>query len=83
MTLPEPSAGSASWRESNDYLSTRTTAPTDLDVLLTLFSDSATRMTFRAAAGDTSRGRSCGEWRTRIAATRSKPTTSLQSCLCR
>lgn len=56
LTLPAPNAGSTSWRESNYYLSTRTTASADLDVLLTLFRDAATGMTLRADAVDTSRG---------------------------
>ena len=56
LTLPAPNAGSTSWRETNYYLSTRTTAPGDLDTLLALFKDAATEMTFRADAVDASRG---------------------------
>lgn len=56
LTLPAPNAGSTSWRESNYYLSTRTTASADLDVLLALLRDAATGMTLRADAVDTSRG---------------------------
>ncbi len=56
LTLPAPNAGFTSWRETNYYLSTKTTAPNDLDVLLTLFRDAATGMTLRADAVDASRG---------------------------
>lgn len=56
LTLPAPNAGSTSWRETNYYLSTKTTAPKDIDVLLTLFRDAATGMTLRADAVDASRG---------------------------
>lgn len=56
LTLPAPNAGSTSWRETNYYLSTKTTAPNDIDVLLTLFRDAATGMTLRADAVDVSRG---------------------------
>lgn len=56
LTLPAPNAGSTSWRETNYYLSTRTTALGDLDTLLALFKDAATEMTFRADAVDASRG---------------------------
>ena len=56
LTLPAPNAGSTLWRETNYYLSTKTTAPNDIDVLLTLFRDAATGMTLRADAIDVSRG---------------------------
>lgn len=56
LTLPAPNAGSTSWRETNYYLSTRTTAPNDIDMVLTLFRDVATSMTLRADAVDASRG---------------------------
>ena len=56
LTLPAPNAGSTSWRETNYYLSTRTTAPGELDTLLMLFRDAAAGMTLRADAVDTSRG---------------------------
>ena len=56
LTLPAPNAGSTSWRETNYYLSTRTTATGDLDALLAVFRDAATGMTLRADAVDTSRG---------------------------
>ncbi len=56
LTLPAPNAGSTSWRETNYYLSTRTPAPSDIDVLLSLFRDAATGMTLRPDAIDTSRG---------------------------
>ncbi|WP_198162010.1 M16 family metallopeptidase [Sphingomonas sp. TDK1] len=56
LTLPAPTAGSTSWRETNYYLSTRSAAPKDLDVLLGLFRDAATNMTLRTDAVDASRG---------------------------
>jgi len=56
LTLPAPSAGSTSWRESNYYLSTRTARAEDLYTLLSLFRESATDLTFRADAVDTARG---------------------------
>ncbi|KQN13309.1 hypothetical protein ASE79_20025 [Sphingomonas sp. Leaf28] len=56
LTLPAPNAGFTSWRETNYYLSTRSTAPSDIDVLLSLFRDAATGMTLRPDAIDTSRG---------------------------
>jgi hypothetical protein len=56
LTLPAPNAGSTSWRETNYYLSTKTTASGDLDALLTVFRDAAEGMTLRADAVDTSRG---------------------------
>ena len=56
LTLPAPNAGSTSWRETNYYLSTKTTAPRDIDVLLTLFRDVATGMSLRVDAVDASRG---------------------------
>ncbi|WP_164523703.1 insulinase family protein, partial [Sphingomonas sp. S-NIH.Pt15_0812] len=56
LTLPAPNAGSTSWRETNYYLSTKTTASNDIDVLLTLFRDVATGMSLRADAVDASRG---------------------------
>lgn len=55
LTLPAPNAGSTSWRETNYYLSTKATAPNDIDALLTLFRDATTGMTLRADAVDTSR----------------------------
>jgi hypothetical protein len=55
LTFPAPNAGSTSWRETNYYLSTRTTAEADLDTLLTLFRGAATDLTFRADAVDAAR----------------------------
>lgn len=55
LTLPAPNAGSTSWRETNYYLSTKTAASSDIDLLLTLFRDTATGMSLRADAVDTSR----------------------------
>ncbi|WP_260599990.1 M16 family metallopeptidase [Sphingomonas endolithica] len=56
LTFPAPNAGSTSWRETNYYLSTRTTALGDLDALLSLFREAAAGMTLRTDAVDTSRG---------------------------
>lgn len=56
LTLPAPDAGSTSWRETNYYLSTRTKAVRDLDVILGLFREVATDMTLRADAVELSRG---------------------------
>jgi zinc protease len=56
LTLPAPNAGSTSWRETNYYLSTKTTSSRDIDVLLTLFRDVATGMSLRVDAVDASRG---------------------------
>lgn len=52
LTLPAPNAGSTSWRETNYYLSTKAAGPNDIDVLLTLFRNAATRMTLRVDAVD-------------------------------
>lgn len=56
LTFPAPNAGSTSWRETNYYLSTKTTASSDLDTLLTLLRDAASGMSLREDAVDTSRG---------------------------
>lgn len=56
LTFPAPDAGSTSWRETNYYLSAKTTAPSDLDSLLTLLRDAASGMSLRTDAVDTSRG---------------------------
>lgn len=55
LTLPAPNAGSTSWRETNYYLSTRTTAWSGIDALLALFREVASDMTLRADAVDASR----------------------------
>lgn len=55
LTLPAPNAGSTSWRETNYYLSTRTTASSGIDALLALFREVASDMTLRADAVDASR----------------------------
>lgn len=55
LTLPAPNAGSTSWRETNYYLSTRTTASSGIDALLALFREVASGMTLRADAVDASR----------------------------
>ena len=56
LTLPASNAGSTSWRETNYYFSTKTTASGDIDVLLALLRDAATGMSLRADAVDASRG---------------------------
>ncbi|MBE2994203.1 insulinase family protein [Sphingomonas sp. CFBP 13603] len=56
LTFPAANAGSTSWRETNYYLSTKTTASSDLDALLTLLKDAASGMNLRTDAVDTSRG---------------------------
>lgn len=55
LTLPAPSAGTTSWRETNYFLSTRTTRTADLDTLLGLFREVATDLIFRADAVDEQR----------------------------
>jgi hypothetical protein len=55
LTFPAPSAATTSWRESNYFVSTRTTRMTDLDTLLGLFREVATDLTFRADAVDDQR----------------------------
>lgn len=52
LTFPVPSAGTTSWRETNYFVSSRTTRPADLDVLLGLFREVAGELTFRADAVD-------------------------------
>lgn len=56
LTVSAPSAGSTSWRETNYYLSSKGSNPSDIDVLLSLFRDAADGMTLRADAVDASRG---------------------------
>ncbi|MDQ0839246.1 M16 family metallopeptidase [Sphingomonas faeni] len=56
LTFPAPNAGSTSWRETNYYLATKTTASSDLNSLLTLLRDAASGMSLRMDAVDTSRG---------------------------
>lgn len=55
LTFPAPSAGTTSWRETNYFVSTRTTQATDLDTLLRLFREVATDLTFRSDAVDNQR----------------------------
>ncbi|MEN2786554.1 insulinase family protein [Sphingomonas qilianensis] len=55
LTFPAPSAGTTSWRETNYFLSTRTTKAADLGTLLDLFREAATDLTFRADAVDDQR----------------------------
>ncbi len=55
LTFPAPSAGTTSWRETNYFVSTRTTRTADLDTLLRLFREVATDLTFRSDAVDDQR----------------------------
>jgi hypothetical protein len=55
LTFPAPSAGTTNWRETNYFLSTRTTRPEDLDTLLGLLREVAGDLTFRADAVDEQR----------------------------
>lgn len=55
LTFPAPSAGTTSWRETNYFVSTRTTSPRDLDTLLGLFREVATDITFRTDTVDEQR----------------------------
>lgn len=55
LTFSAPTAGTTSWRESNYFVSTKTTAPRDLDTLLRLFREVATDLTFRADIVDEQR----------------------------
>lgn len=55
LTFPAPSAGTTSWRETNYFVSTRTTRTADIDTLLRLFREVATDLTFRSNAVDDQR----------------------------
>lgn len=55
LTFAAPSAGTTSWRETNYFVSTRTTRTADLDTLLRLFREVATDLTFRSDAVDEQR----------------------------
>lgn len=55
LTFPAPSAGTTSWRETNYFVSTRTTRGEDLDTLLGLLREGATDLTFRTDAVDDQR----------------------------
>jgi zinc protease len=55
LTFPAPSAGTTSWRETNYFLSTRTTHAADIDNLLGLFRDVVGDLTFRSDAVDEAR----------------------------
>jgi hypothetical protein len=50
LTFPAPFVATTTWRESNFFLSTRTTKLEDLDTLLALFREVAGELTFRADA---------------------------------
>ena len=52
LTFPAPSAGTTSWRETNLFVSTKTSRGRDLNTLLGLFRETATALTFRADAVD-------------------------------
>jgi hypothetical protein len=55
LTFPAPSAGTTSWRETNYFLSSRTTKPEDIETLLGLFRGVAGDLTFRPDAVDEQR----------------------------
>ena len=55
LTLPAPSAGTTTWRETNYFVSTRTKRAADLDTVLRLFREVATDLTFRSDAVDDQR----------------------------
>ena len=55
LTFPAPTAGTTSWRESNYFVSTRSTKPADLERLLGLFREVAGDLTLRADAVDEQR----------------------------
>ncbi|HEX7656051.1 MAG TPA: insulinase family protein [Sphingomonas sp.] len=55
LTLPAPSAGSTSWRETNYFLSTKSARTADLDKLLALFRETVSDLTFRSDAVDDQR----------------------------
>lgn len=55
LTYPAPSAGTTSWRETNLFVSTRTTRSADLDTMLMLLRGVAGDMVFRADAVDEQR----------------------------
>ncbi|WP_267395129.1 MULTISPECIES: insulinase family protein [unclassified Sphingomonas] len=50
LTFPAPSAGTTSWRETNYFVSTRTTRDEDLNTLLGLLREGTTDLTFRPDA---------------------------------
>jgi hypothetical protein len=55
LSFPAPSVGTTNWRETNYFLSTRTTSFADLDTLLALFRETASDLTFRSDAVDEQR----------------------------
>lgn len=55
LTFPAASAATTSWRESNYFVSTRSTRDADLDALLGLFREVAGGLTLRADAVDEQR----------------------------
>ncbi|HEV2867344.1 MAG TPA: pitrilysin family protein [Allosphingosinicella sp.] len=55
LSFPAPSVGTTNWRETNYFLSTRTTSTADLDTLLALFRETASDLTFRPDAVDEQR----------------------------
>lgn len=55
LTVPAAQVATTTWRESNWFLSTRTTRVNDLDRILALFREAATDLTFRADAVDIER----------------------------
>ena len=55
LAFPAPTVGTTSWRETNLFVSARTTHTADLDTLLSLFREAASDMTLRADAVDEQR----------------------------
>jgi hypothetical protein len=52
LTFPAPTVATTTWRESNFFVSSRTTKPADIDTLLSLYREVASELTFRADAVD-------------------------------
>jgi hypothetical protein len=55
LTFPSPTVATTSWRESNFFVSTRSTDSADIDTLLGLFREVAGELTFRPDAVDRER----------------------------
>jgi len=55
LSRPEIGGGTTNWRESDYFLVSRTMRPADLDILLGLFREVASELTFRADAVDEQR----------------------------
>lgn len=55
LTLPEPAGGTTTWRESDYFVVSRTANPADIGVLLGLFREVASELTFRDDAVESQR----------------------------